>query len=69
MYVFAEAWARSRAKSLAAGQCPDGYGRAFEALLERFAGLLEESAVVFPDGESGCSADWGDKLRGDGKRL
>jgi hypothetical protein len=45
------------------------YGRAFEALLERFAGLAEEAAVVFPDGESGCSADWGDKLRGAGKRL
>ena len=38
-------------------------------LLERFAGLAEEAAVVFTDGESGCSADWGDKLREAGKRL
>jgi hypothetical protein len=62
-------WARSRARSLAARHCPHGYGTAFEALLERFAGLPEEAAVVFTDGESGCSADWGDKLRGAGKRL
>jgi hypothetical protein len=45
------------------------YGRAFEALLERFAGLAEEAAVVFTDGESGCPAVWGDKLREAGKRL
>jgi hypothetical protein len=31
--------------------------------------LLEEAAVVFTDGESGCCLDSGDKLRVAGKRL
>ncbi len=69
MYVFADAVGEVSREAFAAGHYLQGYGTSFEALLAHFAGLPEEAAVVFTDGESSCSADWGDRLRVAGKRL
>ena len=69
LFVFADTVTETSRDAFAAGEYPQGVGTSFEAVLQHFAGQPEEAAVIFTDGKSHCSPEWGDRLKVAGKRL
>jgi len=69
LFVFADEVAEIDRDRFAAGDYPQGAGTSFEAMLKHFGQQLEEIAVVFTDGISSCSPEWGTRLTVAGKRL
>ena len=69
LFVFADTVTETSRDAFAAGEYPQGVGTSFEAVLQHFARQPEEAAVIFTDGLSDCSPEWGDRLRVAGKRI